>query len=468
MKKNHWKRVFSFVLAVLSMTAVATGCSQENTASPATESGGQTSSAAEVTSQAETGTESAAETETGTEFGANPSGEVVMWGWDESEILKDHLAEVYPEVTINYVTIAQTDLPQKIQTTLASGAQMPDVIQLEATTRGKMYSLGCWENLSEAPYNVDKNIFTVDQIPVSVDENGDLLGLPMGSVPSAMAYKRSLTKEYFGTDDPEELSEMFSTWDDYIEKGKEVTEKSNGEVMMFAGLSDLYNVLIGQTIIPFTEGNKLNIEASLTPILDQLVKFKQAGIVDTLEQDSPALMASYADSTHIFYPCAQWSPRWVIKPNDSRDGEWGLMELAGGAVNWGGGVYSIPTGALNKEAAFAVIRWLTMDPESAVPRRDELQVFTAIKSVYEDPNFYSRTDSFFGGQDIDKLFAYTIIPKMDETNVRPLNKYDVEVKDAANSALKTINASTDGNVDVAELISQIENDILSRCPELSK
>ncbi|MDO4274542.1 MAG: extracellular solute-binding protein [Eubacteriales bacterium] len=401
-------------------------------------------------------------------YGSAPSGEVTIWGWDETEILKDHLAEIYPDVTVNYVTIAQADLPKKIQTTLASGAQMPDIVQLESTTRGKMYSLDCWEDLSGEPYNVDKDIFTVDQLLVSVNEDGNLLGLPMGSVPSAMAYKRSLAKEYFGTDDPEELSAMFTTWEDYIEKGQEVTEKSNGSVKMFAGLSDLYNVLSGQTIIPFTEGDKLNVEASLTPILEELVKIKKAGIVDTLEESSPALMASYADDTHIFYPCAQWSPRWILKPNDSRDGEWGLMELAGGAVNWGGGVYSIPNTAQNKEAAFAIIKWLTVDPESAVPRRDELEVFTAIKSVYEDPEFYSRTDSFFGGQDIDKLFAYTIIPKMDETNVRPLNKYDVEVKDAVSSALKTINASADGNVDVSELIDQIETDILSRCPELSK
>lgn len=402
------------------------------------------------------------------EFGANPSGEVVVWGWDESEMLIDHLAEVYPDVTVNYVTIAQADLPQKIQTTLASGAQMPDIIQLEATTRGKMYSLDCWENLSQEPYNVDKNLFTIDQIPVSVNEDGDLYGLPMGAVPSAMAYKRSLTKEYFGTDDPAELSEMFSSWEDYIEKGKEVLEKSNGEVFMFAGLSDLYNVLAGQTIIPFTEGDKINVDASLSPILEQLVEFKKAGIVDTLEESSPALMASYADSSHIFYPCAQWSPRWVLKPNDERVGEWGLMEIAGGAVNWGGGVYSIPKDALNKEAAFAVISWLTVNPDSAVPRRDELEVFTAIKSVYEDENFYSRTDEFFGGQDIDKLFAYSIIPKMDETNVRPLNKYDVEVKDAVSSALKTINASSDGEVSVPSLIESIEEDLLSRCPDLSR
>lgn len=131
-----------------------------------------------------------------------------------------------------------------------------------------MFALDCWENFSEAPYNVDKNIFTIDQLPVSVDENGNLLGLPMGSVPSAMAYKRSLTKEYFGTDDPEELSVMFSTWNDYVEKGKEVNEKSGNTVKMFAGLSDLYNVLIGQTIIPFTEGDKLNIEESLTLFLN--------------------------------------------------------------------------------------------------------------------------------------------------------------------------------------------------------
>lgn len=458
MLKKYIRRTAALALAVLMIAATFAGCSQKDTQN--------TPDSPEGPSTPVDGNKP--DSSGGGEFGANPSGEVVIWGWDETEILKEKLAEVYPQVTINYVTIAQADLPQKIQTTLASGAQMPDVIQLEATTRGKMFSLGCWENLSEAPYSVDKNIFTIDQLPVSVDENGNLLGLPMGSVPSAMAYKRSLTKEYFGTDDPEELSKMFSSWSDYIEKGQEVNEKSNNTVKMFAGLSDLYSVLIGQTIIPFTNGDKLNVEESLTPIFEQLVAFKQAGIVDTLEQDSPALMASYADSTHIFYPCAQWSPRWVLKPNDSRDGEWGLMELAGGAVNWGGGVYSIPKTALNKEAAFAVIKWLTMDTESAIPRRDELEVFTAIKSVYSDPDFYSRTDSFFGGQDIDKLFAYTIIPKMDETNVRPINKYDVEVKDAASSALKTINASADGNVDIGELISQVEKDILSRCPELSK
>jgi multiple sugar transport system substrate-binding protein len=237
---------------------------------------------------------------------------------------------------------------------------------------------------------------------------------------------------------------------------------------MFAGLSYLYQVFAGQTIIPFTNGNKLNVSASLTPIFNRLVEFKKAGIVDTLERDSPALMASYADSTHIFYPCAQWSPRWILKPNDPRDGEWGLMELAGGAVNWGGGVYSIPKGAKNKDAAFKVLEWLTVNPESAVPRRDELQVFTAVKSVYADPTFYSRTDSFFGGQDIDALFAYTIIPKMDATNVRSLNKYDVEVNDAVGSALKTINASSDGNVNVASLIAQVEQDVLSRSPDLSK
>ncbi len=462
---KYFVKILSLALAVLMLSTLLLGCASNNKNEPSNQPSTTPATTAETT------TATTAETTTSTtaaEYGANPSGEVVMWGWDESEILKGHLAKVYPNVSINYITIAQADLPQKIQTTLVSGSQMPDVIQLEATTRGKMYSLNCWENLSGAPYNVDKNLFTIDQIPVSVDENGNLLGLPMGAVPSAMAYKRSLTKEYFGTDDPQELSKMFSTWNDYIQKGKEVNTKSNGTVKMFAGLSDLYNVLAGQTIIPFTEGNKLNIKNSLTPIFNQLVEFKKANIVDTLEEGSPALMASYGKSNHIFYPCAQWSPRWILKPNDSRVGEWGLMELAGGAVNWGGGVYSIPQKAANKEAAFAVIKWLTMNPESAVPRRDELEVFTAIRSVYDDPNFYSRTDEFFGGQDIDKLFAYTIIPKMNETNVRPLNKYDVEVKDAVSSALKTINASKDGNVDVNALITQVENDLLSRSTELTR
>lgn len=136
LKKYIWRTV-ACALAVMMAGTTLVGCS------------GQPSDSNDSVSAVVD--EEVSQSESNEEFGSNPSGEVVIWGWDETEILKDNLTEVYPQVTINYVTIAQTDLPQKIQTTLASGAQMPDVIQLEATTRGKMFALDCWENFQRLP-----------------------------------------------------------------------------------------------------------------------------------------------------------------------------------------------------------------------------------------------------------------------------------------------------------------------------
>ncbi len=110
--KRYWKKIVTLTVSAAMAGAVLAGCSQDTKS---------TSQMENPPVEKESDTLSAK-----AEFGSSPSGEVTIWGWDETEILKEHLAEIYPDVTINYVTIAQADLPQKIQTTLASGAQMPD------------------------------------------------------------------------------------------------------------------------------------------------------------------------------------------------------------------------------------------------------------------------------------------------------------------------------------------------------
>lgn len=398
---------------------------------------------------------------------SHPSGTVTIWGWDSSEVLKDYTKTKLPDITIDYVTIQQSDLLSKIQTALASGTQMPDMVWLESGSRGKEFSLNCWEDLSKAPYNVDKNIFTNDQVPVSVNDSGDLLGLPIGPTPSAMAYKRPLAKKYLGTDDPAKIYSMIKTWDDFIKVGEKVKQESGGKVNMLTGLGDVTQVLENQIISPYVIGNKINVVDALTPVFSQLIAMKKAGIVGTNVTNSASYYASFADNVSIFYPCAQWSPRWVIEPNDKSTGRWGLSQLTGGNINWGGAVWSIPKTAKNKSGSFAVMKLLCTDPASAVPRRDQLQVFSSIKSLYNDPNFYSKSDPYFGGENVDKLFAQ-IVKTTQQSSIRRVSPYDSDVSDAVNAALMTLNASPDGNVDITSLLDQVQTAVLNKNPNLTK
>ena len=141
-----------------------------------------------------------------------------------------------------------------------------------------------------------------------------------------MAYSADLTEKYLGTSDPDELEKMLPDWDSFIEVGKEVLDKSNGEVKMLSGYDELYQIIGYQNDTPYIVDNKLNLEESIGPALKRMIEMRDAGILANLSSGSSSYNASYNNGTVLFYPCATWSIRWQLQENDP-DGvrNWRLM-----------------------------------------------------------------------------------------------------------------------------------------------
>lgn len=193
-----------------------------------------TSLAGCASSESEKGGEDKAKEEGKSEEGDR---EITIWCWDTSDNGKNMNAG-FTEATgikVNMVAVESKDMTQKLQTTLASGGEMPDVAWLEATYRGKLLSLDIWEDITKDPYNFDTSQVLDYLLPLETAESGQYVGPECPSV-AGMAYKRELAKEYLGTDDPAELETMLSDWDSFIEKGKEVKEKSGGKVFMLSSI----------------------------------------------------------------------------------------------------------------------------------------------------------------------------------------------------------------------------------------
>ena len=278
---------------------------------------------------------------------------------------------------------------------LASGGEMPDIAWLESTYRGKLLSLDIWEPIEEEPYNFDTSQVLDYLIPLETTEDGQYVGPECPSF-AGMAYKRELAKEYLGTDDPDELTAMLSDWDTFIEKGKEVQEKSGGTVFMMSSLGAAGQILKGQSNTPFIEDDKINLETSMKPILETLLELKQSGTVDVLDFDSAEEGASYADDIHIFYPCANWSVKFTIKANDKEgEGRWGFMLPPGGGFPWGGTVMGVPKTAENKEGAVEYIKWIFGSEDGAIAQRDFKGNFSPYKPVYEQEGVLFRVGSLF-------------------------------------------------------------------------
>lgn len=393
---------------------------------------------------------------------------ITIWCWDTSENgLK--MNQAFTDATgieVNMVAVESKDMTQKLQTTLASGGEMPDIAWLESTYRGKLLSLDIWEPIEEEPYNFDTSQVLDYLIPLETTEDGQYVGPECPSF-AGMAYKRELAKEYLGTDDPDELTAMLSDWDTFIEKGKEVQEKSGGTVFMMSSLGAAGQILKGQSNTPFIEDDKINLETSMKPILETLLELKQSGTVDVLDFDSAEEGASYADDIHIFYPCANWSVKFTIKANDKEgEGRWGFMLPPGGGFPWGGTVMGVPQTAENKEGAVEYIKWIFGSEDGAIAQRDFKGNFSPYKPVYEQEGFYSESDPYFGGQDVLRALAQDILPNMAE--VRRPSKYDQDINDVYNLALKSINADTEGTITVDELIDSMTEELLVKQPDLEK
>ncbi len=391
-----------------------------------------------------------------------------IWCWDKSDSRAEMHSKFTEEtgITVEVTAVQSKDMTQKLQTTLASDGEMPDIAWLEATFRGKLLSLNIWEDISKAPYNFDKANVLDYLIPLETSEDGQYVGPECPSV-AGLAYKRELAKQYLGTDDPKELEKMIPDWDSVIKVGKDVMAKSQGKVFMFSSLGAVGNMLKGQSTEPFIEGDKLNLNTSMKPILERLIELKKSGMVDVLDFDSPEEGASYAGNEHIFYPCANWSVEFTIKSND-KDGKnrWGFMLPPGGPFPWGGTVMGVPQKAVNKEAAVEYIKYFFGSEKGASLQRDFKGNFSPFKPLYENAGFYSAKDEYFAGQDVLQAIGQDILPNI--KGVRLPSKYDQDINDAYNLVIKTINASKDGNVSADEMISKMEDDLVNKQPTITK
>jgi len=447
MKRSTWgRKAGAFVAAAAMLFATACG---GGGAGGETANGGETAPAAE-----------AGEAGEGASGGSGElSGEFVLWTWEpEHPTMMKAFQEKYPNIKMKRVEVAAEDVTTKLQTTIASGGELPDVIRIERGQRAKIFDMDVLQNLEEPPYNVDKSLLFDYDVDV-FSPNGHMVAIPDDMSVTGLAYIRDLAKEYFGTDNPEELEAMFQDWETLIEKGKEVDAKSGGEVKLFRGLGDIYMMLTGQRSGPYFDGDKLN-KAVLEDVLRKLVAFRDAGVTDKLDQWTPAWNASFSSDKYIFSESPVWMPQYVIAPNDQTEGRWGLMVPPGGGLIHGGSSHGIPKGAKNAELAWKWIEFNSLTQEGAEAAKVD-GVFTHFEAAYEDPAFANWTWPNFGSQDIGEKFFVDIAAV---TRDIPENVNDLLLNEVMNIVIQTLNK--DPNFGFDEAMAAIEKELKAKSPAI--
>ncbi len=406
MKKRVTKRILCMLVAAVLAAGLFTGCGGGN-------EGARNS---QETTQGE-GQQKPEENAPGT---GEVKGKIVEWNWNQLMLdnLKKIVNEKYPEIEYEGVIVAHADYMQKLQSSLAAGTDVPDILLGESAFRGKLFALDINDSLEDAPYNLDRSGLIETVIPAFTGISGKIVGLDQQFCPAGFAYRRDLMKEYFGIEEPEEVAELIKDWDSFTAAGKTLQQKSGGKVFMMASIQDLLDTIKGQMAQEYINGKEIDATKRFSEVFNLATQIRDAGVpLGKFEKGTPAWNATYSQGNVLFYNLASWAAKTYIAGNDKDNGKgrWGLVKSPGeNGFTLGGTAVGIYKNSKNKDAAWAYLNYIYNTKEGAGEMYKNMGYIYSFKAFYEgddapikQPGFY---DEYFKGQNIGQYYYEVISP----------------------------------------------------------
>jgi multiple sugar transport system substrate-binding protein len=339
--------------------------------------------------------------------------ELVFWTWVpdiENEVAL--FEEAYPEIDVEVVNAGQgLDQYTALRTALRAGEGAPDVVQIEFQYLPS-FLLG--DNLLDlSPYQgiSDLEGQYPDWVWEQVSRDGAVYGIPQDIGPMGMLYRDDLLSQA-GIAPP-------ATWDEFAQAARTFREAYPD-----AYLTDFPPNQAGQMIglmwangaQPFGYNGEETVTIDLdTPEVTEVVQYWQ----DLVQQDLVGVDPDFTDQwyqalsngTYASWLTAAWGPVFLQGTAENTSGLWRAAQLpqweAGGQStgNWGGSTDAVVASTDNPIAAAELARWINVEEEPAMMFATEQFLFPAQQDILEDPAFLDAAPEFYGGQQVNRVFA---------------------------------------------------------------
>lgn len=299
------------------------------------------------------------------------SGEITIWSWNEELLTSgiiDKFNEKYPDININLITIPNDNNAYltKLISTLRSGVNAPDIYLAESASVKKLCNMNYYEDLSQEPYNADK--LTEKMVPYTVnlgrnDKDNSIRALTWQATPGGYFYKRSLAKQYLGTDNPDEIQKMMTTMDDFLTMGEKIKESSNGQTSLLANYSELFYVVLANRSQGWVQNGKLIIDPVMLNYIDLAEQIRSRGLDINAKQWTPKWTESMTTTDVFGFMLPTWGLSNTLQSNaPNTSGDWAFVE-APTPYYWGGTWVGMYKNSRNKDLSWLFIKFLTTDTD---------------------------------------------------------------------------------------------------------
>ena len=402
---------------------------------------------------------------------AQPSGELVYWAQEYCQknlaACLDMFHEKYPGITFKIETIPNNELLNKLMLAFSSGEGIPDVCTFSTWYMPTLISTGQLMDITPkiTPYLNDINKMSLKQ----VQQDGKYYAVPLDASPVGIIYNTKLFEQAGLPTDPDQVSDMLSTWDKYIEVGKTIREKTGAGMMAVSGETpdaNFFNSLVIQQGAWYNDasGDSFKFDIPETRNAAELIlKMKQAGILE----DIPAWTQPWYDAFSNHKLAAYIGEVWMggfmadsICPDTK--GEWRVapmpMWTEGGARSSDscGSSWFISKSTKHPEAAWAAVEFFALNQDAVLKQYETLDQFPCYEKTYSDP-FFQQPVEFFGGQAARAVFAELeqSIPAYDINFSKNFELYRTQIQVCMQKVLLN-------NTPVEQAVKETEADIQSQ------
>jgi cellobiose transport system substrate-binding protein len=366
------------------------------------------------------------------------------FGFNEAG-LWDAYHKVCPNITIKEDVVEQSaDYWTRLKTRLAAGSGLADVQAIEIgfvsdVVQNHADQFVNWNDVPNA--SADKaEFYPWKWQQASSSDGSTTVGLGTDIGPEAICYRRDLLKEAGLPSDPKTLASKWGTWDDFIAFGKQYeasSTKPSGSHFVDSAASifstavyqgdEAYANADGDTDVENSDGVK-NAWSYAT-------QAAQDGITAGLEQFSPAWNKAFSSGAFAALACPTWMMGYIQgQAGDDYAGKWDIAPvLPGGATNWGGSWLGVPDKAAHKDAAIALVEWLSAQDQQVTMWKDGGH-FPSNSDAAAQPAVSGATSEYFSDAPVGQIFGDI----SSEMKIPPIGLYDTQIQHELTTQLTNV------------------------------
>lgn len=393
----------------------------------------------------------------------------------------EQFADRYEEETgqeCDVVIIQPADYPTKVQTAIMAGEKEPDIVVGEPKMLDTYYEAGLLADLDE----LGASEFEGQIVDYVWNEGKDMDGVQRAIsyqiTPAGIYYRRDIAQEVFGTQDPEEIGQLFKDYDTILETAETLKQAgykifaSDGEMSVFSNKE------------AWVVDDKLNVSQARLDYMDLCVKLfqedytayatqwtapwyqamaeeipvfdKDTNLWDDAEREEAE--ANATETTQVFaYGLPSWGVLTMRDHYGATEGKWGVC--SGPSDGFDGGTYlGINTNSEKKDLAWDFIKFCTLNEDTLEwwlkeSKGDTVSNVAVLEKHKDDEN------ETYGGE---KLYQFWVeqAEKIDLSIVTP---YDQAIGDAWGNAITSIKTEQMSKEDA---ISAFYDEIEATYPEI--